>query len=102
MRVRFFMQDEDYLHVHIFQGVSWEVVVCSSGSPKFLSPDISLVFAHSLFECSVCFTHILDTTFLASDQINEVSGVAGVFGRASVFPSCDGAFYCVYVVWFCA
>ena len=97
----FLVQDEYYLHYHVLHSVAWEVVVCSSGSPKFFPSDISLMFTHSLFECSVGLPYILDTTSSACYEIDKVPGVARVSGWASIFPSCDRAAYGVYVVWFC-
>ncbi len=92
----FFVQDIYDLHIHILNTVVIQVVVCSCCSPKFFSSDIPSMFIHAFFECSICFTYILDSTIAACDQVDHIVCVTGIFVRALLFPVCTCTSYSVF------
>ena len=61
-----------YSDPHIAKFVSREIEVLSSSLWQILIPHIALVFCKPLFHLSIRLTNILDVTFLACDQINDI------------------------------
>ena len=61
-----------YSDPHIAKFVSREIEVFSSSLWQILIPHITLVFCKPLFHLSIRLTNILDVTFLACDQINDI------------------------------